>query len=80
MPAKRAARRTKEMDLRAGLAPASAVYETAASLPMLAENEKWPFGRLRAGPQAMSKRSASNGCRGMIRTCIRGFRDRCPTR
>jgi hypothetical protein len=31
----------KEMDLRAGLAPASAVYETAASLPMLAENEKW---------------------------------------
>jgi hypothetical protein len=25
------------MDLRAGLAPASAVYETAASLPMLAE-------------------------------------------
>src|SRR5688572_23456730 len=28
-----------EMDLRAGLAPASAVYETAASLPMLAENE-----------------------------------------
>src|SRR5215217_2631544 len=31
----------KEMDLRAGLAPASAVYETAASLPMLAEKEKW---------------------------------------
>ncbi len=28
-----------EMDLRAGLAPASAVYETAASLPMLAENK-----------------------------------------
>jgi hypothetical protein len=29
----------KEMDLRAGFAPASAVYDTAASLPMLAENE-----------------------------------------
>ena len=29
----------KEMDLRAGLAPASAVYDTAASLPMLAESE-----------------------------------------
>ena len=28
-----------EMDLRAGLAPASAVYDTAASLPMLAESE-----------------------------------------
>jgi hypothetical protein len=27
------------MDLRAGLAPACAVYGTAASLPMLAENE-----------------------------------------
>ena len=27
------------MDLRAGLAPASAVYDTAASLPMLAESE-----------------------------------------
>ena len=39
MPAKRAVRRTKEMDLRAGLAPASAVYDTAASLPMLAESE-----------------------------------------
>jgi hypothetical protein len=26
-----------KMDLRAGLAPAYAVYETAASLPMLAE-------------------------------------------
>jgi hypothetical protein len=32
------------MDLRAGLAPASAVYETAASLPMLAENEKMAAG------------------------------------
>ena len=29
----------KEMDLRAGFAPASAVYDTAASLPMLAESE-----------------------------------------
>src|ERR1041384_6874464 len=28
----------KEMDLRAGFAPASAVYDTAASLPMLAES------------------------------------------
>src|SRR5687767_5526505 len=32
----------KEMDLRAGLAPASAVYDTAASLPMLAESEWLP--------------------------------------
>ena len=39
MPAKRATLLTKEMDLRAGFAPASAVYETAASLPMLAESE-----------------------------------------
>jgi hypothetical protein len=29
----------KGMDLRAGLAPAYAVYGTAASLPMLAENK-----------------------------------------
>src|SRR5476649_1590103 len=29
------------MDLCAGLAPACAVYGTAASLPMLAEREKW---------------------------------------
>jgi hypothetical protein len=29
----------RKMDLRAGYAPASAVYETAASLPMLAENK-----------------------------------------
>src|SRR5690349_20273041 len=29
----------QKLDLRAGRAPASAVYETAASLPMLAENE-----------------------------------------
>ena len=29
------------MGLRAGRAPASAVYETAASLPMLAENNNW---------------------------------------
>ena len=50
MPAKRAARRTKEMDLRAGLAPASAVYETAASLPMLAENENGPSAG--SGPAA----------------------------
>lgn len=28
-----------KVDLRAGLAPAFAVYETAASLPMLAESE-----------------------------------------
>ena len=48
-----------KLDLRAGLAPAFAVYGTAASLPMLAENK--------------------NGCRGMTRTCIYGFRDRRPT-
>ena len=29
----------QKMDLRAGLAPAYAVYGTAASLPMLAENK-----------------------------------------
>ena len=29
----------RNLDLRAGFAPASAVYETAASLPMLAESE-----------------------------------------
>jgi hypothetical protein len=31
----------RKMDLCAGRAPAYAVYETAASLPMLAEREKW---------------------------------------
>ena len=34
------------MDLRAGFAPASAVYETAASLPMLAENKMAAGARL----------------------------------
>jgi hypothetical protein len=43
----------KLMDLRAGLAPAYAVYETAASLPMLAEHLKLTGGgprRFGAGP------------------------------
>jgi len=37
-----------KMDLRAGRAPAWAVYGTAASLSMLAENEIGPFDGLRA--------------------------------
>jgi len=35
-----------KLDLRAGLAPACAVYGTAASLPMLAENEMAAGARL----------------------------------